>query len=418
MRSTWPLTDASPQTKPLEDEHARLTLDGMAPLGDCYAQFEGEAINVFGGIPGEEVLARIVRYRRRRRKFISAIVTRVLTPSPHRVAPPCPYFGPCTGCQWQHVSYAHQLRLKRAAVVIEMTHYAELEGIPVSSTIPSPQAFNYRNHARFTVREGGSLGFTNRITRRFARVNECMLMAPGINDTLRELQSKCAETTQLSVRFGINTGDVLIQPTLQNPDIGFPSGQTHYVERLLGHYFRVASPSFFQVNTAQAERMAQLVRDRLQLGKDDTLLDAYAGVGSFAILLAPYVRRVIAVEESAAAIRDAIHNAEGVDNLEFIEAKTEDALDELDASVDAVILDPPRAGCDPKALRALIRRPPRRVVYVSCEPETLARDLSVLVGGGFRVESIEPVDMFPQTHHVEVVAALSSGQMACHGQEV
>ena len=390
----------------------------MAPLGDCYAQFEGEAINVFGGIPGEEVVARIIRYRRRRRKFTSGIVTRVLKPSPHRIAPPCPYFGPCTGCQWQHVSYAHQLRLKKASVVSEMRRYAELEDIPVSSTIPSPGAFNYRNHARFTVRERGSLGFTNRITRRFTRVNDCMLMDPGINDTLRALQGKCAETTQLSVRIGINTGDVLIQPTLQNPDIGLPSGQTHYAERLRGRYFRVASPSFFQVNTAQAERMAQLVHDRLQLGKGDTLLDAYAGVGTFAILLASYVHRVIAVEESAAAIRDATRNAEGVDNLEFIEARTEDALDDLDTPVGAVILDPPRAGCDPKALRALIRRTPRRVVYVSCEPETLARDLSVLVGGGFRVESIEPVDMFPQTHHVEVVAALSSGQMTCRSREV
>ncbi|MCH7745804.1 MAG: 23S rRNA (uracil(1939)-C(5))-methyltransferase RlmD, partial [Chloroflexi bacterium] len=216
----------------------------------------------------------------------------------------------------------------------------------------------------------------------------------------------CQETTQLSIRYGINTGDFLIQPTLQNVDIPLPSGQTHYREKLLGHAFRVASPSFFQVNTKQAEQMVELVRERLDLSKNDTLLDAYAGVGSFAILLAPYVRRVIAIEESAAAIKDASENAQGAGNLEFVEAKTEDALDSMKEAPDAVILDPPRAGCDAKALRALIRLAPRRVVYVSCEPETLARDLSLLVNGPFRVESVEPIDMFPQTYHVETITTL------------
>ena len=380
----------------------------MAPLGDCYAHFEGETINVFGGLPGEEVVARVVRYRRRRRKFVSAIVHRVLTPSPHRVAPPCPLFGPCSGCQWQHVSYDHQLTLKRDAVVHEMSFYPDLDGVPVAPTLPSPQPFNYRNHARFTVRRGGSLGFTNRITRRFVRVEECMLMAPGINDALAKLQDKCAETTQLSVRYGINTGDFLVQPTLQDPAIGLPSGQTHYNERLLGHEFRVASPSFFQVNTRQAERMAQLVRERLELTDTDTLLDAYAGVGTFAILLADSVGKVIAVEESAAAVRDAARNAEGIANLEFIEAKTEHALDALDAPVDAVILDPPRAGCHPYVLNALARAAPRRAVYVSCEPSTLARDLAALAAAGMSVLSVEPLDMFPQTHHVEAIATIDS----------
>ena len=209
-----------------EPEYARLTLEGMATLGDCYAPFEEQTINVFGGLPGEQVVARIVRFRRRRRKFVSAIVERVLLPSPHRVAPPCPLFGPCSGCQWQHVSYEHQLTLKREAVAREIGRYPELDGVTVARTVPSPQPFNYRNHARFTVRRSGSLGFTNRITRRFVRVDECMLMTPGINGALAELQDNCSETTQLSVRYGVNTGDFLVQPTLQHPAIGIPSGQS------------------------------------------------------------------------------------------------------------------------------------------------------------------------------------------------
>ncbi len=391
---------------PPEPEYAPLTLEGMAPLGDCYARFEEQTINVFGGLPGERVIARIVRYRRRRRRFVSGIVERVLSASPHRVAPPCPLFGPCSGCQWQHVSYDHQLTLKREAVESEFRRYQDLDGVAVAPTIPGPQPFNYRNHARFTVRRGGSLGFSNRITRRFVPVDECMLMAPGINDALAELQGKCAETTQLSVRYGINTADYLVQPTLQNPDVSLSSGQTHYEEELLGHRFRVASPSFFQVNTHQAERMANLVRDRLELTGTETLLDAYAGVGTFAVLLAGVARRVIAVEESSAAVRDAALNAEGATNVEFVEAKTEDALETLDTAVDAVILDPPRSGCAQSVLTALARLAPRRVVYVSCDPSTLARDLAILAANGMSVLTVEPLDMFPQTYHVETVATL------------
>ena len=387
-------------------EHATLALEGMGPLGDTYVRYGDEVINVFGGIPGEKVVARIFRYTRRRKRYVSGMVTEVLKPSPHRVAPPCPYFGPCSGCQWQHIDYSHQLHLKQAAIAAQLALYPELEGLEVSPTEPSPQLYNYRNHARFTVRGQGSLGFSNRITRRFVKVDECMLMAPWINDALRELQDRCQETTGLSIRYGVNTGDWLIQPTLHSEEIGLASGQTHYQEELLGRPFRIASPSFFQVNTKQAERLADLVRSRLDLDGTELLVDAYAGVGTFAMLLAPYARRVIAIEESAAAVKDAAVNALGIGNLEFVEGRTEDVLDALEQSPDAIILDPPRAGCHPGAIEALIRQAPSRVVYVSCEPATLARDLQLLVRGGFRVETLEPVDMFPHTYHVECVATL------------
>ena len=390
-----------------EAEYARLTLDGMGPMGDSLARYGDEVINVSGGLPDEEVVARIYRYKRRRRSYVSGMVSEVLAPSPHRIAPPCPYFGPCSGCQWQHIEYSYQLDLKRQAVEAQLALYPELASVPVSPTLPSPQEFNYRNHARFTVRAQGSLGFSNRITRRFVRVDECMLMAPWINEALGKLQGRCAETTGLAVRYGINTGEWLIQPMLQDPDIDLPTGQTHYREELFGHRFRVASPSFFQVNTWQTERLAELVRERLDLTGDSLLVDAYAGVGTFAVLFASFVRKVIAIEDSAAAIKDAEANDAGASNLEFIEGRTEDVLDGLSETPDAVILDPPRVGCHPSALQALVRRAPGRVVYVSCEPESLARDLSILARGGFGIDSVEPVDMFPQTYHVECVATLS-----------
>ena len=395
--------DASDGTEP---ELAQLSLQEMGPLGDTYAQFEDDSINVFGGIPGEDVVARIVRYRRRRKNHVSGLVTEVLNPSPHRVVPPCPYFGPCTGCQWQHIEYSHQLGLKREAVENQLGRFPSLEDVTVSPTMGCDERFNYRNHARFTVRREGSLGYVNRITRRFVRIDECMLMAPWINHAIEELQDRCQETTQLSIRCGVNTGDTLIQPTLRNPDIPLSSGQTHFREELSGRAFRIASPSFFQVNTAQAERLAELVLERLQLSGTEVLIDAYAGVGTFAALVAPHVRKVIAVEESAAVVRDATVNMLGLNNVELVEKKTEDALATIAEEPGAVILDPPRAGCHPAVLEALVRRGSGKVVYVSCDPETLARDLDILVRGGFVVASVDPVDMFPQTYHVECVTTL------------
>ena len=387
-------------------EIAHLDLYAWGDLGDTLAQFEDDVINVFGGIPGERVKARIIRYRRRRRQHVSAIVTEVIEASPHRITPPCPYFSACTGCQWQHIAYEHQLELKRDRVADALAEYPELRAIPVSPTLPSPQTFGYRNHARFTVRNSGTLGFINRLTRRFVKVEDCALMHPWINEALRSLQGKAAETTQLSVRYGFNTGEWLIQPTMHNPDIPLPTGQTHYWEQMHDRRLRIASPSFAQVNTPQAEQLATLVGERLQLSGSEFLVDAYAGVGTFAVLLADFARRVVAIEESSAAVDDAAVNIEGITNLEFVCSRTEDYLDSLGEPPDAVILDPPRVGCHPATLDAIIRRKPKRTVYVSCDPDSLARDLAYLAAGGFTIISVEPMDMFPQTYHTECVATL------------
>lgn len=388
------------------EELAELTLGELAPSGDATAEFEGGRIEVFGGIPGERVVARIHRYRKRKQEMVAAMVADVLDPSPHRVAPPCPYYGPCSGCQWQHIAYEHQLTLKREAVGRAIAEHPELEGVGVAHTVASPHRLGYRNHARFTVRREGAMGFVNRVTRRFVEVDKCLLMADGVNDILGKLQRRVAETTQLSVRYGVNTGEWLIQPSMKSKEIPMPTGQTHYRERLGGRSFRIASPSFFQVNTAQAEALGNLLKDRLRLTGTETVIDAYAGVGTFAALLAPHAGRVIAIEESAAAVRDAAINIGGLDNVEFVEAKTEDAMSGLAYPPDAVILDPPRVGCHPDAIAATVASGAARVAYVSCDPVSLARDLALLIAGGYRVARVEPLDMFPQTHHVECVATL------------
>lgn len=382
----------------------RLRPDSWGRLGEATAVVEGHRVFVFGAIPGEEVLAEVFRERRR---YVAARVLEVLEPSPHRVDSPCPYFGPCTGCQWQHVDYDAQLQYKSDAVVDALHRVGGFSNPPMKPMVPSPDQFGYRNHARFTIGKEGSLGFVNRETRQHVTVDNCLLMDPGVNGVLKQLQGHCAETTQLSVRWGVNTGDYLVQPTLKEAEVPAATGQKRYVETVHGRTFRIASPSFFQVNIRQLEAMVDLVKEGLKLSGKETLVDAYAGVGTFALLLAPYAKRIIAIEDSPAAVEDARANAEGLPNVEFVLGRTEQVLPELGKSPDGVILDPSRKGCHPSALKALTELKPRRVVYVSCDPATLARDLKVLCRDVFLLESVSPVDMFPQTHHVECIAVLT-----------
>jgi len=165
--------------------------------------------------------------------------------------------------------------------------------------------------------------------------------------------------------------------------------------------------SFYDDGISMAELLALLVLDRLEPQPDSLVVDAYGGVGTFALLAAPLVGRVIGIEESRPAVRDAIANAGELTNVRFIEARTETALPQLDERPDAVILDPARVGCHPDVLTALLQLRPRRLVYVSCDPTTLARDLRILVDGGFRLHEVQPLDMFPQTYHVESVTTLT-----------
>ena len=390
-----------------EGDRVTLTLTSWGRLGEAMADFDGYNVFVAGGIPGERVVAEVVKVHR---KYVSAKVVDVLEASPDRVEPPCPYYGECTGCQWQHLSYDAQLKTKHEKVTDALQRVGELAAPPVSEVRPSPDQLGYRNHARFTINRDGALGFINRETRQFVRIDKCLLMHQGVNDLLEELQDHCGETTQLSIRAGKYSGDFLVQPYLVHPEIGVLTGQKRYTESVAGQDFLVSSPSFFQVNVEQAAAAADVVRDRLHLTAADVLLDAYTGVGTFAILLAPSVKRVIAVEESSAAVADAKQNAGDLQNLEFVLGRTEDVLRNLPVKPDVVVLDPPRSGCQPRALESLIEMAPSRVAYVSCDAETLGRDLKILCQGGYRMDEVAPLDMFPQTHNVECVALLSRGE--------
>ncbi len=424
----------SAQTQLVDLPPVEVALSDAAFGGEAIGRLpDGRVVFVPRTLPGEQTLVRLVEERR---DFARAELALVQSASPERVDPPCPYYqAGCGGCSWQHATYEYQLELKRGIVAGQLRrigHFAqsdELVRAPIGMVEPS----HYRNQARFTVgRKFGELCFTLRSTHRLLRIDHCWIVHPAINALLEQLQGKMPTDRrihQLLIRVGANTGQTLVAPLLPEiPEVA--TGQEYVEEELLGRRFRLEPPSFFQVNTrrearalpeavdrallplpenglSMAEILALLVLDRVQPSPSDVVVDAYSGVGTFALLLAPLVREVVGIEEARSAVRDAEFNAQGVGNASFVLGKTEHVLPALDRRPDAVVLDPARVGCAPGVLQALLEARPPKIVYVSCDPTTLARDLRVLVDGGFHLEEVQPLDMFPQTYHIECVATLT-----------
>ncbi len=383
------------------------TLNGINDSGETLSEIRGAPVEVTGGLPGEKV---VVEVQKRFPERIVAKVVEVLEQAEERVVPECEYFLTCSGCQWQHASYDYQLQLKQARVQREIDKYQSLSQVVVDATIGSESQLGYRNHGRFTVGkkdDGGKIGYINAVTRRFVKIDRCLLMNEQINKVLDLAQDNVAGQTQVSIRAGSNTDSMLIQPRMDISHIGLVTGEQHYEEEVRGFRFRVAASSFFQVNTSQLSRAIDEVRDLLDLDGTEVMVDAYCGVGVFTVLLAPYVRKIVGIEESASAIEDAGLNSKDILNIEFVEGKTEHILNTLNQHIDVLLLDPPRVGCHPDVLDSVIKLKPEKVLMISCEPEAMARDLNLLCSTGiYSLETIRPVDMFPQTRHVETISML------------
>jgi len=390
-----------------------LTLGEFGGDGEILATVEGVPAAVHGGLPGERVTVEVVR---KYHDSLACRVVDVLDPSPDRRDPPCRYYGGCTGCQLQHVQYGRQLQIKRARVLDALRAYPALAGTSVLPTLPSPMQLRYRNHARFTVGRLGEVGFVNRHSRGFNRIDECLLMQDPINDVLARVQARLKGMTQFSVRASTATGDRLVQPRLIDSGCGVDSGGSTYWEQIGDRRFRVAGSSFFQVNTAVARQLIDRVKAALALDGTQIVIDAYAGVGVFAAMLASSSKRVIGIEDSASAVDDARANTADLPNVEFVMGRTEALLPTM-READAVAMDPPRSGCQPVAIEALRALGPARVAMVSCEPDALARDLDLLCRDQlFAVEWIQPADMFPQTYHIECVASVVRSSARANGR--
>jgi 23S rRNA (uracil1939-C5)-methyltransferase len=317
--------------------------------------------------------------------------------------------------------YEAQLVWKRemvAHLLQEIGHFVEP---PLRLTVPCDNPWNYRNQMRFSVNRTGQPGLTARGSHRVLPLENCPIAQTQINRALTILSQHENARPQVLARCGAASQQLLLQPA-PTPEVAMELAEaglelhTETMEEILGgETFRIRPSSFFQTNTAQAEKMAQMVLngilsslEEVQQLKQLTIVDAYCGVGTFAILLARHVGKVIAIEESPSAIKDAQWNARNTENVEIIKGKVEAMLPGLAARIDGFVIDPPRAGCQADVLQALIDNPVARIVYVSCEPSTLARDLDILchVHPTYQLRSIQPLDMFPQTAHIECIAVL------------
>jgi 23S rRNA (uracil1939-C5)-methyltransferase len=382
-----------------------LELTGMAYGGAAIGRHEGRAIFVTGGISRERVRARI---RQDKGRFALADLVEVLEPSPARVTPRCSHVGQCGGCHWQHIDYAAQLTFKGQIVRDQLARIGGLPEVDVRPTLPSQPAWAYRSHATFHPARDGRLGFIGVDDRRVIAIDECPISRPELLSLAGSLPAQAQRFhpgDRVRVQVGSERDTYLVAVSArEDSPAQVIAGAAAVQYTVKGKAFRVSAGSFFQVNVAQAAALVDQVMAWLEPVQAGTVLDLYSGVGLFSAFLAECADRLIAIESFPQAVEDARFNLRQHANIEFHTGAVELLLGTLGAPVEAAVVDPPRAGMNPAALEALIGSAPARLAYVSCDPSTLARDARRLVAAGYHLDHVQPVDMFPQTYHIEAVA--------------
>jgi tRNA/tmRNA/rRNA uracil-C5-methylase (TrmA/RlmC/RlmD family) len=367
-----------------------LTIHDIAFGGEGVGRVDDFVVFVPFVLVGETVETEITEVKK---NFARAKLLRVEKPSPERVAPECHYFGACGGCQYQHVEYAAQLRIKQKQIADLFERVGKISSDKIEPVIPCPSPYGYRN--RIMIRSQWNkpeqklnIGFIRGDCGLVEDIEECKISEPALNEQIKHVRA--------------------------NPP---PKGGIKIVLRVQPEDWDVPRDSFFQNNFFLLPKLVETVRGFLKSSGTKHLVDLYCGVGFFGIELADLVESFVGVEYDQLAITAARKNAAArkISNGEFIPAKVEEILPELlkkfSPEKSAVILDPPRKGCWPETLALLREMRPAQVIYVSCHPATMARDLNILCADGvFELARVQPLDMFPQTQHVECVADLRAGQ--------
>ncbi len=420
-----------------------LKLSAMAAGGEALAREEnGRVIFVPYAIAGETARVEISESRR---GFTRGRLVEILEPSPHRITPRCPHFLPlpsprasgegdqggvrCGGCQWQHISYAAQCEFKTQIVRDQFARVAKIPNAPVLPILPARNEWFYRNNMQYVVNENGALCLRAPDSHTLVPIRVCFIQDEPIGDMFKTLELDPESFDGVTLRAGENTNEKFIILESDDPEtpeietdqavsIAFRSGDTtvpilgneFLYEKIGARVFRISPNSFFQVNSAMAETLVAHVTEFLAPRADDILLDAYGGVGLFGLSLARNVLRVIEMEENPIALEDAQANAQDMDNVQFHVGRVETILPTLNSDITIAVIDPPRAGMERAALDALAAKKPRAIAYVSCDTATLARDVARFIEHGYRLERVQPVDLFPQTHHIECVTLLRFGE--------
>lgn len=374
-------------------------------------------IFVEDALPTEEVAISIFKQKK---KIWEAKAIAQHKKSLNRVIPLCPYYTICGGCHIMHLNYAAQCEWKEQKVKEIINKFGKLD-VKVCKIVPSSE-WHYRNKATFQVQK--KLGYFKKNSYELVPIDKCLIVNNKMNEVLKVLNSYNLEgCKQVMIRVG-NQGEECMIQVKGNPKFDLASlkpyatsiwkndalvyGNSHIVETLGDKSFYISPDSFFQVNTAQAKQLYDQIVRYAELKAEDVVLDLYCGTGSIGIYLSSFCKKVIGIELNESAITDAKKNLElnRISHVEFICGDVANKIDLLTEKYDVVIVDPPRSGLDEKTISALKEWQVDRLIYVSCDPVTLARDLKKL-SECYEIKEITPVDLFPQTYHVECVCLLN-----------
>jgi 23S rRNA (uracil1939-C5)-methyltransferase len=447
--------DQTAPTRPRRGDQLTLTIDTLAFGGAGVARHEGYVVFVQGGIPGDTVLAELGKSKR---AYAEARVLEVLTPSPDRIEPVAQH----PGAPWQVIPYAKQLEIKAEQVDDALRRIGRLDGYTLELIVPALQEWRYRNKLEYSfgTDESSRLICGFHAPGRWEdilEVTDCMLASEKGNQAREEVVAWCRaqgleaydrRTNQgflrnLVIREGRRTGEIQVRlvtsrgkldgeslaeatpsadgllwtklesvaETTAGGETALLAGVETYEEQLGGLSISISGEAFFQTNTEMAERLYALAVEYAELGGYERLYDLYCGIGTIGLLMAPRVAELWGLEIIEDAISDAIANARRneIDNAHFFAGDVRVAMRDLvdrAGKPDVLVVDPPRAGLSQKVVRRIIEANPKRIVYVSCNPTTLAPNAAQLVEAGYALTKVRPVDMFPQTPHIECVAQL------------
>ncbi len=415
-------------------------IESVAFKGYGVARIDGKVVFVPYTATGDKVWVEILEERK---TYSIGRLDRMIAPSPWRVNPPCPYFGTCGGCQWQHIDYRLHGELKKTILIETLERIGRIRDLPQPDVILSPKPYEYRARVQLKVR-GRKLGYFRERSHEIVDIDHCPISDPFVNQMIQQLRGEILafskmEEIEVNVSREEERAVLILHPRSRNRDsedrvreffqnhpilkgiaiaakkrldrLGDPS--LNFTVSLLRSgeertiRFRASALSFFQVNPEQNRRLIEAVLEFSEAGKNETLLDLYAGIGNFTLPLAVEASTVTGVEENKMAMEDARFNAERnrIRNCEFVHGKVEEVLKNLSKKPDHVVLDPPRTGCR-MILDRVVELKPKGIVYVSCEPTTFARDIHLFAERGYSLRRLALIDMFPQTYHMEVIGLL------------
>ena len=466
-KSKFPTRNSTKVANPCQQgQLIELEITDLADTGDGVGRFGELVVFAPDTVTGDRILTRLVQVKS---SYATGKLDTLLSASEHRIRANCIVADKCGGCQWQHVDYEYQLTAKQNQIVQALERIGGFSDVQVDEILTGkiegfPQFLGYRNKATYPVAISATgqvqAGYYQKSTHKLVNLNQCPVQDPRLNPLLKEVKEDIhwrdwpvydekkhtGELRHLSLRIGRRTGEMLLTLIVRTGDLPgieeqaaewlkqYPqlvgvclnvnsaqtnvifgsetrciAGQSYLRERFAGLNFQLRADTFFQVNTEAAEALLEVIVGELNLQGNEVLVDAYCGIGTFTLPLAKQVKIAIGLEVQPAAIEQAKLNAELNDlrNVDFQVGSVEDLLPTLGLTPDIVLLDPPRKGCDRAVLETIKEMKPSRIVYVSCKPATLARDLKILCeNGDYQLARVQPADFFPQTSHVECVAFL------------